>query len=236
MSRKSLLLTCGIVLLLAALGSLILFLLAKHEPSFYRQAELPAGELRTKWSSEFCNELANLLLENIYNERPWEPRFTQTQVNAYFAENCLTSESAPLPEGFSDARVVFEQNRVRIGFRYGTGTWSTILSANLKVWLAANQVNTLVVEVEGLYAGGLPFSSQSILERFSEIARRQEIEVTWYRLNGHPTALLKFQPGKKEPTAQLKKFNLQDGILHVAVARAESRRQTTPVSVPTPTE
>jgi hypothetical protein len=228
MSRKSLLLTIAIILTLTAGVSATLVLLVRYEPSFYRRAALPAGELRKKWSKEFQGAFVSELIGGIYNERTWEPTFNQTQVNAYFAES--TSISHDLPDGFSEPRVAFENNRIRIGFRYGEGAWSTILSADLKVWLAANECNVIVIEVEGLYAGRLPFTSQTILERFSEAARRQEMEVTWYRLHGHPVALLRFQPGKKEPTVQLRRFKLQDGALHVAGGPTDPRNRPIPVS------
>lgn len=229
MSRKSLFLTIGIILALAAGGVLALVFLVRHEPSFYRRAAVPAGELRKKWSNEFQGEIGKVWA-GVEDECAWEPRFSQTQANAFFAEHFLTSGSAhDLPEGFSDPRIVFEPDRIRIGFRYGEGAWSTILSADLRIWLAANECNVIVIEVEGLYAGRLPFSSQTILERFSEAARRREMEVTWYRLNGHPVALLRFQPGKQDPTVQLRRLKLQEGTLHLAGGPADSRSRTLPV-------
>lgn len=232
MSRKSLLLTLTILLALIAGGVLTAFLLVRHEPSFYRRAEIPAGELRKKWSNEFKGVFANELVAGIVNEVSWEPKFSQTQVNAYFAEGFLSSGTAQfMPDGFSDPRVVFDNDRVRIGFRYGEGTWSTIVSADLRVWLAANESNVLIIEVEGLYAGRLPFSSQTILEKFSEAARRQEMEVAWYRLHGHPVALLRFQPGKKDPTVQLRVFKLLDGALRVAGGPTTRSRPMAPVPV-----
>jgi len=227
MSRKRLFLTIALILVLAAGGGTGLYFLVRHEPSFYRRAEIPPGELRKKWSNEFRSEFAGELVAGIIDERPWAPQFSQTQVNAYFAEDFLTSNAAHLPEGFSDPRVAFDNKRSRIGFRFGEGAWSTIVSANLKVWLAANECNVIVIEVEGLYAGRLPISSQTILEKFSEAARRQEMEVTWYRLNGHPVALLRFQPGKKDPAVQLRRLNLQNGTLHVAGGPTDSRGRTT---------
>jgi hypothetical protein len=234
MSRKRLFLTVALIMLFAAAGVAGVFLLVRHEPSFYRRAAIPGGDIRKKWSNEFRSEFANELVAGIVNERHWEPNFTQTQLNAYFAEDFFSSGAGQwVPEGFSDPRVVFEQDKIRIGFRYGEGAWSTILSAHLKVWLAANEYNVIVIEVEGLYAGRLPVSSQTILEKFSEAARRQEMEVTWYRLNGHPVALLKFQAGKKDPTVQLRRFKLQDGALHVAGGPTDQRgRPLTPVSLP----
>jgi hypothetical protein len=232
MTRKSLLLTTAIILVLLGAGVAGLMALVRHEPAFYVGAAIAPGTERKAWSDDFRRKFNQELIQGIISEIPWAQSFTQDQVNAYLAEDFLKMGTANMPDDFSDPRMVLEADRIRIGFRYGEGAWSTIISADLKVWLAVNECNVVVIEVEGLYAGGLPITSQSLLERFAESARRQEMEVTWYRLNGHPVALLRFQPGKKDPTVQLKHFKLQDGMLHVAGGPTDSRSRTLPVSAP----
>src|SRR5438132_977798 len=61
MSRKSLFLTLGLIMLAGGSIMLILALMIFHEPEFYRRAGVPAGEQRRRWSYEFREELNNLI-------------------------------------------------------------------------------------------------------------------------------------------------------------------------------
>ena len=138
-----------------------------------------------------------------------------TQVNAYLQENFIRGAGGDenLPDGFHDLRVSFEDNRLRLGVRYGTGVWSTIISIDLKIWLVAGESNLLALEILSLRAGGLPISPQLILSHISEAARRSNIDVKWYHLKGNPVATLKLQADLRFPTIQLQRFEIQQGQL-----------------------
>jgi hypothetical protein len=217
MSRKSLVLALGIGGVIVGGTAGVLAGMICHEPEFYRRAEVPPGVQRRQWSNEFHEEMNNLL-NGMINYKAWGARFTEQQINSYFAEEFLRQSAADksfFPEGISDPRVAIDANRIRLAFRYGKKSWSTILSLDLRVWLASGQPNVVAMEVEGMRAGSLPISLQSILERFSEAARRQDVEMSWYRHNGKPVALLRFAPGQREPSVQLLQLKLHPGTMVV---------------------
>src|SRR5205823_2782932 len=116
-----------------------------------------------------------------------------------------------LPDGVSQPRVAFEQDRLRIGFRYGTSLWSTIVSIDFRVWLAKGEPNAVVLQLKGVHAGSLPISAQSLLENISEALRRYNVQVMWYRHQGYPTAVVKFQTDQPRPTCQLLQLDLKPG-------------------------
>src|SRR5947199_7848858 len=104
----------------------------------------------------------------------WRGSFTEAEINSCFAEHLTDSKTADrlLPEGISEPRLQIEGDRIRLGFRYGSRPWSTIISIDFRVWLAKQEPNVVVLELERLHAGALPVSAQSLLEQISEVLRR----------------------------------------------------------------
>src|SRR5262245_63045913 len=102
MSRKSLLLALGTLLVLAGGSAATLFLLIRHEPDAYRRASIPPGPLRTQRSKEFYDGFFQLL-EAMKPESPqeWYVKLTDEQINSYFAEDFVKSglDERLLPEG-----------------------------------------------------------------------------------------------------------------------------------------
>jgi hypothetical protein len=227
MGRKSIPLTIVILVLLTGGVSTSLAVLLRHVPAFYVRAALPPSPHRSKCSGELIGELARLFA-GINDKRRWDGRFTDEQINAYCQEDLLKehTDNQPLPDGICEPRVAVEPGRMRLAFRYGTGFWSTVISIDLRVWLVAKEPNVVALEFQGMYAGALPVSSQSLLERASETARRYDIDPTWYRHNGHPVLLLRFQAGRSHPTFQLERFDLQQGILFIAGCSLDTTPQT----------
>jgi hypothetical protein len=218
MTRKSFLLAIAIVLLLAGGTGTALVFLVRHEPAFYVRAAVPPGEYRTKRSGEFVSQFTNQLLGGILaNKKQWEARFTEEQINSYFLEDFITKHSAenPLPEGISEPRFTLEPDHVHVGFRYSTSWWSTIVSLDLRVWLVTKEPNVVALEFRSLRAGALPIAAQSLLERVAEVAQQHDIDPTWYRHNGHPVLLLRFQADRTSPTFQLKQLEFRPGMLRI---------------------
>ena len=218
MSRKSVLLAVVILLLLAGGAGTGLVLLVRHVPEFYSRAGVPEGAHRQDLSKAFIGEFTNRVVDGILNKNEWDAQFTDEQINSYFAEDFLTKHSAenPLPEGISDPRVALEPDRIRLGFRYGTEPWSTIVSVDMKVWLVHKEPNVVALEVQALHAGALPVSPQSFLDRLAEAADKQHISVSYYRHNTHPVVLLQFQSNRSQPTFLLRNLELRTGMLHIA--------------------
>jgi hypothetical protein len=220
MNRRSLLLAVGIFALLVCTTGASLCLLVRYEPKPYVLAEVPAGESRYQKSQEFTMEFSQLV--SAIANRPdapesWDARFTDEQINSYFAEGFVTSglEEKVLAEGISHPRVVIDSDKVRLAFRYGSGFWSTVVSIDVKAWVAKDEPNVVALQLVGFHAGALPMSAQALYERFSDLGRQYGIDVTWYRYEGYPVALLRFQPDKPNPTLELQAVHLEKGAITI---------------------
>ncbi|MCI0457364.1 MAG: hypothetical protein L0Z62_10380 [Gemmataceae bacterium] len=217
MRRKSVLMALGILVLagLAVVG--VLAVMARQVPEFYERARPPAGQQRQRQSKAFYTEVGRLLGQIDSRLPVWGATFTEAQLNSYFEEDFLTHHLAEklLPESVKAPRVVIEQDKIRLAFRYGTPPWSTVISLDLRIWLAPKERNVVVLELQSLHAGSLPISAQSLLEQLSEMIRKRNIDVTWYRHNGNPAAVLRFQNDQARPSFLLRKLELRNGTLTV---------------------
>jgi hypothetical protein len=223
MSRKSLLLAVAIIMVLIGGAGTTLFLLGRHEPSFYLRAAPPPGESRRKASGQFVNKFANLI-GSVVDKRQWSEQFTEEQINSYLEEDFLTEHAAerPLPEGISEPRVSFDTDRVQLGFRYGAGTWSSIISLDIHAWLVAKEPNMVGLEFLGMRAGALPISTHSWLERQLDAIRQRDIEASWYRHDGNPVLLLRFQADRSNPTFRLQELSIRPGTITITGHSIES--------------
>jgi hypothetical protein len=227
MRRKPLILAILIVLALVCVVGGSVALLVRYQPAYYRDAVLSPSPERGKKSSECLSEFSNLwnIIQTQVNLRhkderfSWQAEFTDEQINSFLVEDFVVTgwDKKMLPDGISEPRVVFHGSRGKLGFRYGFGRWSTIITINFKMWVPKDEPNAICVEFEGLHAGALPISAQSLLEHVSEAARRYDgakIEVSWYREAGHPVAVLRFE-SNPHPTVQLQHVVLEEGKLIV---------------------
>jgi hypothetical protein len=212
MSRKSVLLGLGILVLLAAGVTAGLVLLLRHEPAFYRRHALPPGPERQQHCGAFKAEFSQLLDGVLNQPQPgWYAEFSDTQINSYFEED--GERTLKLPECIASPRIAIQADTVRLGFRYGRGWCSTIISIDMRVWLAPKEPNVIALELQALHAGALPVSAQSLLERISDAVRQRNLNVTWYRHNGNPVALLRFQIDQPKPTLHLQELQLRPGMI-----------------------
>jgi hypothetical protein len=237
MTRKSLALAVATVFLLAGGAAGAVLLLVRHEPAFYVQSAVPPGDERVQGSAECVGELAKLV-EGVQNGQPWRVRLTEQQLNSYFEEDLLKEFSGEgwLCEHVRSPRVTFEADRIRLGFRYGAGRWSTVVSLELRAWLVETEPNLVAVEFQSLHAGAVPLSPQSLLERVAEAVHQYNIDPTWYRYNGHPVLLLRFQANRSNPTFQLQRLEIGPGTLLVTGRSLESAVPVSQATLPTESE
>jgi hypothetical protein len=215
MRRKSLILALLVVVVLLGGVGATLAVLTRHEPAYYRRGIVPIGQQRRVWSVEFFNEI-NQLSSAIQNDAPvWDAAFSTDQINSYLQDGFLDQglDEKMLPDNITDPRVAIDQDRLRLGFRYGFGGWSTIVTIDMRLWVAQGELNTVGLELLGLQAGALPINAQSLLEHASEAARRNGVDVNWYRYNGHPVALMRFGSDQPRTLAHLKQVELREGRL-----------------------
>ncbi len=196
MSRRSFLMALGLAVLLLGTAALALFLAVGYVPDVYSRAKAPQGEARRQESEKFLDEFSRLYNNAAGADRDWYVQFSDEQINSYLEEGFIKQGLAPrvMPDGVSRPHIVFEPGKAHVAFRYG-GAWNTIITIDLRVWLAKQEPNAVALELEGLHAGALPISGQWLQEDLAKAGRESGggMDVSWYRLNGHPVALLRFQ-------------------------------------------
>src|SRR5262249_30582585 len=143
--------------------------------------------------------------------------FSEEQVNSFLEEDFVRSEASALtlPEHITEPRVAFEPDRIRLGFRYHVGRFSTVVSIAMRVWLTKGESNVVALEIQGMRAGALPVSAQSILERLTDAAHSNNVQMTWYRHNGNPVAILRFQSDQARANVLLENLDLHPGKIYI---------------------
>ena len=218
MTRRSRVL--AVLVLLGGVGAAVgvVGYLAKREPAFY--ADAPAAD---DWDSR--ERAARLLtrVQDLKNDirsmkAEWGDTFTADDLNCFFAENFGSSSGlrAALPAGLHSPRVAIDGDRVKLGFRYGEGFWSTVVWVEVRAWLVADEPNLVAVEVCDLRTGSLPVGAQSLLDAVAEAAREKNVDVTWYRNGSNPVGLFRFYADQPQPTSQILTLEVADGKVVVA--------------------
>jgi hypothetical protein len=105
---------------------------------------------------------------------------------------------------------------MRLGVRYGTGLFSTVMTLELKLRVVPGQMNVLAMEIVSLQAGALPLSTGTLLDYITQAARRENIDISWYRHDGHPVAIMRLQADLNRPTFQFDRIKIQAGSMTIA--------------------
>jgi hypothetical protein len=233
MRRRSAVLLLVIVVVLFATSGTVLAVLVGHVPAFFRQNEVTEGEARGARSTE-CMQLVLAIWNSYDNGQPWVQTFSQEQLNCYLQHesNHSSASLVELPDEVRDVRVALDTDRIRVGFRYGRGRWTTVISVDARVWLVAKEMNVVALELCRFRAGALPLGTHVLLDFISEAARQHNVGVTWYRHNGHPVALLRFQANLPRPTILLRQLEAHPG--RFVLAGSPAHDPTQPDAPPAP--
>jgi hypothetical protein len=227
MSRKSLLLGFVVAFLLLSSTAGLLIVLVRYEDDDFKNCSLPPGAERKEQCNAFRQEILDLT-SSIHDDSKlvWGAEFTDKQINSFLDDGASGWDERFESEGIHDPRVIIKQDRIRLGFRYGTGFWSTRIAVDFQVWLAPNEPNVVCLELQGFHAGLLPISAQSLLERISDLVKQQQndqnIDVSWHRHKGNPVALLRFQRDSSRSSVRLKSLLLEPGKLSISGEAVES--------------
>ena len=192
--------------------------LAKREPDFYNRAPDPDDFDTRERAAQVLTRVQDLKNE-IRSRSDWGEIFTAEDLNCFFVEKMGRKGglASLLPESVHSPRVAIEGDRLKIGFKYGEGFWSTVVWVELKVWLVKDEPNLVAVEVCDLRTGSLPVGSQSVLDSISESVRDWNIEVTWYRNGSNPVGLFRFFANQVgQPSSQILTLEVKEGKIVVA--------------------
>jgi hypothetical protein len=234
MSRRSILLTLGILGLLVGGVLVVLAVLVHHEPNSYTHLSVIPGPERQRLSDDFYRALCGML-SDINGSDAWSARFTEEQVNSYFEEKFTHSglHKLMLPDHVCGPRVGFDDDRICIAFRYGYGCfWSTVVSIDFRVWVTKTP-NAVCLELLGSHVGVLPINAQSLLKHFSdELMRQGSLQLSWYRHEGRPVALLSFQAEQPRATVQLTEIKVEAGQIAIRGKGSDASSARTPLPTP----
>lgn len=192
--------------------------LAKREPDFYHRAPNP-DEYDTRERAALLLTRVQELKNEIRSQSEWGETFSAEDLNCFFVENMGKKGglASLLPAGVHSPRVAIDGDRLKIGFKYGEGFWSTVVWVELKVWLVKDEPNLVALEVCDLRTGSLPIGSQSILDSITDSARDWNIEVNWYRNGPNPVGLFRFFANQgNQPSSQILTLKVDDGKIVVA--------------------
>lgn len=218
MSRKRLLISLGLIALVLCTTAAVLTFLVRHEPTDYRALKLEEGPERKRASVQFTSRAVGLLNAIDDRDPTWSTTFTQDQINSYLQEDFEASGFLELLQenGLSDPRVSIDPDHIRIAMCYGEGFWQSVVTLEVKLWLTQEGPNVVALELLSFKAGSLPLPPQWLLEAISDATHKQNIECTWYRHEGHPVALLRFQADQVQPTIQLQQVLIEPGRIYFA--------------------
>jgi hypothetical protein len=215
--RRPLFRAIGLLALVLFLGASVFAYFIKREPAFYSAAE-KQGDFDTRDKAYSLLTRVQDLKNDIRTMSKWGETFTAEDLNCFFSEMMAEKGSftGMLPAGFHSPRVAIDGNRLKIGFRYGRGFWSTVIWIELKIWLVAGETNVMAVEVCDLRAGKLGIGTQTILDAIGDAARESNIDVTWFRHNSNAVGLFRFFPDQARPASQVLTLDVQDNKIVIA--------------------
>ncbi len=228
--HRPLLMAIGLLFLVLGIIGGVLGYMLKCEPRFYASAACPADYDTREKASRMLTRVQDLK-NDIRTKPEWGETFTTEELNCFFAEMMTESGTLTslLPQGFHSPRASIEGDRLKLGFRYGEGFWSTVVWIELRIWLVADEINLMAVEVCDLRAGRIGVGAQSILDAIEKAARGSNIDVTWFRNNGNPVGLFHFLPDQPRPSSQVLTLEVHEGKIVIA-GRTITESQTAPSS------
>lgn len=219
MRRRRALAMVGLLLVIfGGMGGTMLWLV-KREPDFFEAVRVSDEVERKQLSTEFERRFFNFIPSIFVNHEPeWSESFTAAQINSYLEMDGgrWSMMESIMRHGASSPRVSLEDGVIRLGLRYGKGWLSTIVTIDLKVWLPAVDQNVIAVELLGMHAGALPIGTVNLIERLTELVRPLPIDVTWYRHQGHPVAIIQLQLDQSRPTLLLDRLVVLPGRIEIA--------------------
>jgi hypothetical protein len=218
MQKRKLWWLSGILLFIVGGGVAALGTVLKHEPGSYRPGRIADVEARRELGNICLSKFFQMMQDLKTRQEIWGCEVNESQLNCFFEENFTKEGDGEnlAKHGVSGLSVNFEEDdRCRFAFRYGAGWFSTVLSYDLKIWLVPKERNVIAVQILRARAGGLPISSQSLLNQLSEYARQQNYKVTLYRHESCPVAIIELQPYQPHPEGILTNLGIKHGKLTI---------------------
>ncbi len=211
--RSKRVLIIGLALALLATIPGAIWVSLTHQPRFYRaMVRVPRAQVQAEAKSFVAHSLQ--LRNDIVNEPTWEAVFTDQEVNAWLAEDLVTHFADLLPPEVREPRFVFEVDRVTLAFQFHQGPVDSV------IWVVARarvpEENVLALTLEKIRAGVLPVPAEKIIDRITQHAWKQGLDLRWEREGGLPVAIIRYTPHEGRDDVVLEQLQIRSGQLRLA--------------------
>jgi hypothetical protein len=185
--RTRWILVIGLVLLITAVGAVSLYFAMHHVPSFYRRALAVEPARQEAASNEMLQKVA-MLTNALKQPNRWEVLFTAEQINGWLAVDLMQNHSHAMPSILQDPRVAIDPKQVTVAGRVEIdGQWTVI---RLIVVPYLSKPNTLELRIVKIRAGLLPVPLRKLLDRISNVASKEQVDIEWRQAGGDPVAVV----------------------------------------------
>jgi hypothetical protein len=202
------------VLLLALLLLLCLYLAARYEPAFYREA-LESDPAEQEKASDQMLQQATALASALKKEGRWEAVITAEQINGWLAVDMVKNHPNALPPTLRDPRVTIGPSAITVACHFEQDGQSSVISLTVEPYMS--EPNVLALRIVKARAGLLPMPLDKIFDRLSQAAHDMQLHLEWRQAGGHPVALLTL-PAAEDNGRQVRieTLRLGDGEIYVA--------------------
>ncbi|HVJ83514.1 MAG TPA: hypothetical protein VNC50_20785, partial [Planctomycetia bacterium] len=153
----------------------------------------------------------------------WRESFDEETINAWLAVDFEENHGKILPARVTNPRVAIEGDRLRMGFQWSAGPFSTVVQVTIGVWVP--KPNWLAVELHGAKAGLAPMPTTQLRRLLERAAEKAGCEVTWKR---NDTTLVGLVRLPNSSGVILRQADIRDGKLSLAGRSTRISRLATP--------
>ena len=150
---------------LAILLLLGLYLAARHEPTFYREA-LHIDRVVLEKGSDRMLQQTTALASAVKKPGHWESLFTAEQINGWLAVDLVRNHPHTLPPELHDPRVAIDPKRITVACCFDHDGLHSVLSLTIEPYVP--EPNILALRIVSARAGLLPVPLGQVLDRITE--------------------------------------------------------------------
>lgn len=207
---------------LVALATLFLgglYWATQHDPGFY-SAACQTTEAAARTANDELLQKASALASEVTGHGRWKAVFTQQELNGWMAVDLQQNHPEALPPSLSDPRLSIEGRRLIVAARYRSGSFSTVLSVELELYLESP--NNIAICLRKVRAGSLPLPMQKLLDRIAEALANTDLRPRWKQADGDPVLVVTIRPrSQSKRELSVDTLHLEDGKAYLAGGNAK---------------
>lgn len=214
-----------------AMAPPLLWIGLSYKPTAYRRmklAELPPKQRQAQAKRFVAQSLQ--LRNDVVNEPRWEARFSDEEVNAWLAEELLTTFADQIPAEVHDPRILFDDDQATLLFEVDRGPIRTVVTVQMRARVPED--NTVALTIEKIRAGLLPLPPDQFVRQIDNQAGFHGLEIRWGRDGRSPVAFLQYRANPDKDRFVLERIQLLDGQLRMSGRSAPSRGEQAQPTLP----